>query len=90
VSAADRLYLSAHLPTLIIWGAQDPFIPVHHAFAAHQAIPGSRLEIFEDVGHYPHCEAPERFAAVLIDFINSTAPATVAERQWRELFRPAP
>jgi pimeloyl-ACP methyl ester carboxylesterase len=90
VSAADRLYLSAHIPTLIVWGARDPFIPVRHAFAAHRAIPGSRLEIFDDVGHYPHCEAPERFADVLVDFITSTAPATVSERQWRDLFRPPP
>lgn len=86
VSAANRLYLSAQLPTLIVWGARDPFIPVRHARAAHAAIPGSRLEIFDDVGHYPHCEAPERFAKVLLQFIDSTAPARVSERQWRHLF----
>ena len=90
VSAADRLYLSAHIPTLIVWGARDPFIPVGHAHAAHAAIPCSRLEIFEDVGHYPHCEAPERFLAVLVDFIDSTAPARVSERQWRQLFHDTP
>jgi pimeloyl-ACP methyl ester carboxylesterase len=88
VSAFDRLHLAAQIPTLIVWGARDPFIPVRHAFAAHRAIPGSRLEIFEDVGHYPHCEAPERFADVLADFITSTAPAKVSERRWRELFQP--
>jgi pimeloyl-ACP methyl ester carboxylesterase len=75
VSALRRLYRAAQLPTLIIWGAQDPFIPVQHGIEAHQAIPGSRLEIFEGVGHYPHCEAPERFVAVLVDFIASTRPA---------------
>lgn len=61
-------------------GAQDPFIPVSHAVAAHKAIPGSRLEIFEGVGHYPHCEAPERFVAVLVDFIASTKPARLSAR----------
>jgi pimeloyl-ACP methyl ester carboxylesterase len=75
VSALSRLYRAARLPTLIVWGAQDPFIPVRHAVAAHKAIPGSRLEIFDGVGHYPHCEAPERFVAVVIDFIASTKPA---------------
>jgi pimeloyl-ACP methyl ester carboxylesterase len=75
VSALGRLYRAAHLPTLIIWGARDPFIPVRHAHVAHEAIPGSRLEIFEGVGHYPHCEAPERFVKVLVDFIDSTEPA---------------
>jgi pimeloyl-ACP methyl ester carboxylesterase len=75
VSALSRLWRAAQLPTLIVWGVQDPFIPVSHAVAAHEAIPGSRLEIFEGVGHYPHCEARERFVEVLVDFIASTAPA---------------
>ena len=66
-----------------MWGAQDPFIPVSHAVAAHKAIPKSRLEIFEGVGHYPHCEAPERFVAVLVDFIASTKPARPAVRSRR-------
>jgi pimeloyl-ACP methyl ester carboxylesterase len=80
VSALSRLSRIAELPTLIVWGAQDPFIPVSHAAAAHEAIPGSRLEIFEGVGHYPHCEAPERFVAVLVDFMASTKPARLSGR----------
>lgn len=83
VSALSRLYRAAHLPTLIVWGAQDPFIPVSHAIVAHKAIPGSRLEIFEGVGHYPHCEAPEHFVAVLVDFIASTKPARLVVRSTR-------
>jgi pimeloyl-ACP methyl ester carboxylesterase len=78
VSALGRLHRAAKIPTLIVWGARDPFIPVRHAFAAHEAIPGSRLEIFEDVGHYPHCEAPERFVSVLVEFIDSTEPARLS------------
>jgi pimeloyl-ACP methyl ester carboxylesterase len=83
VSALGRLYRAAQLPTLIVWGAQDPFIPVSHAVAAYKAIPGSRLEIFDGVGHYPHCEAPERFVAVLVDFIASTKPARLPVRSAR-------
>jgi alpha-beta hydrolase superfamily lysophospholipase len=90
VSAADRLYLAAQMPTLIVWGAQDPFIPVEHAIATHAAIPDSRLEIFEGIGHFPHCEAPTRFVEVLVDFMTSTAPARVSERHWRALFQPTP
>lgn len=78
VSALRRLYRAARLPTLIVWGAQDPFIPVRHGVEAHRAIPGSRLEIFEGVGHYPHCEDPKRFVAVLVDFIESTRPARLS------------
>ena len=75
VSALGRLHRAAQLPTLIVWGARDPFIPVSHVVAAHKAIPGSRLEILDGVRHYPHCEAPERFIDVLLDFIASTEPA---------------
>ncbi len=80
VSARGRLQRAAQLPTLIVWGARDPFIPVSHAIAAHDAIPGSRLEIFERVGHFPHCEAPDRFVEVVLDFIASTRPARPAPR----------
>jgi len=80
VSALGRLHHAAKLPTLIVWGARDPFIPVSHARAAHEAIPGSRLVIFEGVGHYPHCEAPERFVETIVDFIASTEPARLPMR----------
>jgi pimeloyl-ACP methyl ester carboxylesterase len=90
VSATDRLYLTSHMPTLVVWGSKDPIIPVSHAVAAHEAMPGSRLEIFDEVGHFPHCEAPERFTEVLVDFLTSTDPARLSERQWRELLQSSP
>jgi len=74
VDASDRLHLAAGLPTLIVWGDADAIIPVEHAAAAHAALPGSRLEIFEGVGHFPQTEDPERFLAVLEDFLRTTAP----------------
>lgn len=77
VSASNRLHLAAEVPTLIVWGDADPIIPVDHAHAAHASIPGSRLEIFEGVGHYPHCEAPERFVEVLCNFVETTLPARI-------------
>ena len=80
VSASDRLHLAAAYPTLIVWGDRDPMIPVSHAGAAHAAIPGSRLEIFEGAGHFPHAEYPEQFAELLTDFIDSTKPASATVR----------
>ncbi len=41
--------------------------------SAHAAMPGSRLEILEGVGHFPQSEAPKRFVEVLSDFVDSTA-----------------
>jgi len=87
VSATDRLYLTSQVPSLIVWGADDRLIPVSHAVAAHEAMPGSRLEIFDDAGHYPHCDNPERFIEVLVDFIETTEPAHLSEVRLRELLQ---
>lgn len=74
VNAADRLYLAARVPTLIIWGDQDGIIPVQHGVDAHEQIGGSRFELLEGVGHFPHVEAPDRFSDVLLDFLDSAEP----------------
>ena len=89
VSAHDRLYLAASLPTQIVWGDADPIIPVRHAHETHEAIPGSRLEIFEGAGHYPHCEDPERFARVLVEFIAETDAAALDADELSRQLRPA-
>ena len=77
VSATDRLYLAAALPTLIVWGSDDPIIPVEHGRAAHAAMPGSRLEIFDGVGHFPQLERPRAFSRVLRDWVETTEGAEV-------------
>ncbi len=87
VSARNRLYLATAMPTLIIWGDRDDIIPIEHAHQAHAAMPGSRLEIFHGVGHFPHVEHPRRFVEVLRDFIASTEPARADLETYRELLR---
>jgi pimeloyl-ACP methyl ester carboxylesterase len=75
VSATDKLYLAADVPTLLIHGDHDGVIPCAHSRAAAELMPGSRLEIFEKSGHFPQCDEPNRFVAVLADFIETTEPA---------------
>jgi pimeloyl-ACP methyl ester carboxylesterase len=87
VSATDRLYLASAMPTLIIWGDRDGIIPIEHAHQAHAAMPGSRLEIFPGVRHFPHVEQPRRFVALLSDFIASTEPSSLDLETYRELVR---
>jgi pimeloyl-ACP methyl ester carboxylesterase len=76
VSANDRLYLTTLLPSLVMWGGRDPLIPVDHAEPAHRSMPGSRLAIFENAGHFPQLQEPVRFAHTLIDFMETSEPAT--------------
>ena len=90
VSANDRLYLTAAMPTLIVGGDEDPIIPVSHALAAHEAMPGSRLEILEGVGHFPHVERPRRFVELLQDFLATTEASPTDLAEYHEaLLRPA-
>lgn len=71
VTAHDHLPLVARIPTLVVWGTRDRMIPAWHATTAHQAFPGSRVELFVGAGHFPHLDEPERFAEVLRDFLAS-------------------
>jgi pimeloyl-ACP methyl ester carboxylesterase len=79
VSALNKLHLATGLPTLLIWGDHDRIIPVAHAYAAHDAVAGSRLEVLKGVGHFPHAEAPMAVADILEDFIASTTPQTLSD-----------
>jgi pimeloyl-ACP methyl ester carboxylesterase len=87
VDASDRLYLAQAVPFLVVWGERDPIIPVEHARAAHRLVPGSRLEIFPNAGHFPHLDDPLRFVRLLTDFMRTTEPAHVDPGRWTELLR---
>ena len=90
VSAADRLYLTADLPTLILWGARDPLIPVRHAHEAHERIVGSRLEILPGAGHFLHRDEPARFVSALLDFVETTLPMPIDPRRLSRRLRVGP
>lgn len=77
VSAKDKLYLAEDVPTLIIWGSEDPVIPVDHAHEAAAAMPGAALEIMDGCGHFPYAEDPQRFSQLLLDFVSSTEAASL-------------
>ena len=83
VDATNRLYLAGHLPFLLVWGERDSIIPVGHAHAAHEKLPGSRLAVMARSGHFPQLDEPERFLEALEDFIDATEPADVDPRVWR-------
>jgi pimeloyl-ACP methyl ester carboxylesterase len=86
VDARDRLYLAEAMPTLIMWGARDPVIPVEHGAEAHAAMPGSRFEVL-DAGHFPQLEEPYLFSQLLTEFIDETVAAELRAEDLRELVR---
>jgi pimeloyl-ACP methyl ester carboxylesterase len=69
-NGADSARITAvRAPTLIMWGGRDGLIPPDHAGRFARDIPGSRLELFPELGHVPHEEDPVRTAAAARTFL---------------------
>ena len=90
VDARDRLYLSEGVPTMLIWGEKDRVIPMTHGQQAHELMPHSRFEILPGAGHFSHNDHPERFVALLSEFIADTEPADLDDERVRQLLQPQP
>jgi pimeloyl-ACP methyl ester carboxylesterase len=88
VSAQDRLYLLADMPTLFVWGERDHTIPLAHGLAAHHAAPGSRFRSLPAAAHFPHLEDPEGLATILGEFLADTNPARIEDGDWGNIVSP--
>jgi sigma-B regulation protein RsbQ len=74
---AEVTFLSDHradlprcaTPTLILQSTQDPVVPVTVGTYLHAHLPGSTLNVIENVGHYPHMSAPDESAALISAFL---------------------
>lgn len=56
-------------PTLILWGGQDRLIPPDNADHFQKDIVGSRVVVFDDLGHVPHEEDPARTVQAVQTFL---------------------
>jgi len=59
------------VPTLILWGGKDRLIPLENGTRFARDIGGSRLVVFDTLGHVPHEEDPARTLAAVLPFIRS-------------------
>lgn len=65
-----RRYLyRAQVPTLIVWGEGDRFVPVAHGKAYHEGIAHSELVVLPNSGHLPHIETPDACAEIIGNFL---------------------
>jgi pimeloyl-ACP methyl ester carboxylesterase len=55
------------MPTLLLWGKQDRFVP--EATGTAGLIPGIRIELLDHCGHLVWLEQPERFNTLLEQFL---------------------
>lgn len=70
----DRL-VGIGAPTAVLAGAADP-TGLARARIVAAGIPGATLEVFADVGHAPHREVPDRFAAWLAASVDRISTAS--------------
>lgn len=59
-------------PTLVIWGAIDPVIPIENADIFISKIPNCQLSIMEGCGHTPYVQDPQTFANKSLEFLGDS------------------
>jgi len=64
-------------PVLLVWGTRDRMVPHSGARVLLDALPGTRVELLDGVGHCPQIEATDRIAE-LLDGFPGTASARAA------------
>jgi pimeloyl-ACP methyl ester carboxylesterase len=72
-AAVTRRYAAAlreaNPPTLVIWGRQDPYLPVRYATRQRQYFPDAEVTVLDRSGHWPFVDDPDGVAAALIPFL---------------------
>jgi pimeloyl-ACP methyl ester carboxylesterase len=61
-------------PTLILWGANDPFFSASVGERVREAIPGSALKVYERTGHFVPEERPTSVARDIVCFFGGSEP----------------
>ena len=57
------------VPVLVIWGSDDRLFRASGAAALKRVIPHARLHVFEQCGHCPQIEQPDRFVSAVLEFL---------------------
>ncbi|MCH8914716.1 MAG: alpha/beta hydrolase [Thaumarchaeota archaeon] len=58
------------IPTMIIWGANDPVIPIQYADHFVSTIQDCRFFRMDGCGHTPYVQYPFAFASKVLEFLN--------------------
>lgn len=59
------------IPSLIIWGEDDPVIPIKYADEFVSCIQDCRFYMMDNCGHTPYVDDPPRFTKLVLDFLEN-------------------
>jgi pimeloyl-ACP methyl ester carboxylesterase len=57
------------VPTLVIWGQEDKFLPSQYAARWRERVPNAAVEMIPACGHLPHVEKADATAAAILGFL---------------------
>lgn len=66
-----KLLLPIKPPTLVIWGAADPYLPVRYAHQQQETFPGAKVVVLPESGHFPFADDPQGVAEALVPFLQA-------------------
>src|SRR4051812_4183866 len=61
------------VPALVLWGADDAFVPVAGAYRFRRELPDAEVKVLDGVGHFVFADAPEEADAAVVDFVRRLA-----------------
>jgi pimeloyl-ACP methyl ester carboxylesterase len=63
-------------PSIVIFGADDPYIPARFAERNLESLPSAKIHLLENAGHWPFIDRPQAFADLLLPFLREQVGAT--------------
>ncbi|MEJ8571880.1 alpha/beta hydrolase [Microbaculum marinum] len=67
----EPMFGSVRCPVRILWGEDDPWIPLERGRSLHSRMPGSEFATMPGLGHLPQLENPETVLEKLLPFLRS-------------------
>ena len=65
------LFRALNRPALVLWGGEDPFVPVEQAYQQERSFPLAEVAVLQDCGHWLWIEDPEGAAARIVPFLQT-------------------
>lgn len=73
----DRMH-GIRVPTLLVWGANDPLVPLIYGEAMQHEIAGSRLVVIPGAAHVAMWDRPAEFNEAVLSFLDEVEASPVA------------
>lgn len=70
VNAMKNSALEVHQPTLVLWGENDTYAPVHQHEKVQEYIPQAQYQSLATAGHFAHMETPDDISKYIKNFLH--------------------